>query len=145
MLPPIISTSTGCLKLGRVTTDDVKTAFQLFFGKLYMVFSIKCVFLIGLAVFELGSLLCAVAPTSVALIIGRAIAGVGSGSLFAGAMIIIAHTVPLSQRPVYMGGLAGVSAMASVAGPLVSTTLSADQFICGLKSALSIRPLTIPE
>ena len=93
-------------------------------------------FLTGLSVFELGSLVCAVAPTSVALIIGRAIAGIGSGSLFAGAMIIIAHTVPLSHRPVYMGGLAGVFAIASVAGPLVSTTPSTVNPMCGWKSAL---------
>ena len=46
------------------------TAFQLFFGKLYFLFHIKYVFLSTLFIFELGSLICAVAPNSIALILG---------------------------------------------------------------------------
>ena len=45
-------------------------AFQLLYGKLYRFFSIKAVFLIGLFVFEVGSLICGVAPSSIALIVG---------------------------------------------------------------------------
>jgi len=36
------------------------------------------------ALFELGSLLCGVAPNSDALIVGRAIAGLGSAGIFNG-------------------------------------------------------------
>ncbi|KAL8649061.1 MAG: hypothetical protein Q9226_005735 [Calogaya cf. arnoldii] len=50
-------------------------AFQLAFGKCYSIFSIKAVFLTAIGIFELGSLICGVAPSSNALIIGRAIAG----------------------------------------------------------------------
>lgn len=60
------------------------SAFQLFFGRLYSIFSIKWTFLGALFVFELGSLICAVAPSSTALIVGRAIAGLGSAGLFSG-------------------------------------------------------------
>jgi MFS family permease len=73
--------------------------FQLIFGKLYTFYSIKIVFLIALAIFEIGSLVCAVAPNSIALIMGRAIAGLGSSGLFSGAILIVSYTVPLSQRP----------------------------------------------
>ena len=45
-------------------------AFQLLYGKLYKSFSIKSVFLTGLFIFEVGSLICGVAPNSIALIIG---------------------------------------------------------------------------
>lgn len=45
-------------------------AFQLLYGKLYKFFSIKLVFLTGLFIFEVGSLICAVAPNSITLIIG---------------------------------------------------------------------------
>lgn len=76
---------------------------QLFFGRLYTFFSIKWTFLTALALFELGSLICGAAPSSVALIIGRAIAGVGSAGIFSGCILIIAHTVPLSKRPIYTG------------------------------------------
>lgn len=62
--------------------------FQLLFGKLYAEFSIKWVFLGGLAVFEIGSIICAVAPGSVVLIVGRAVAGVGGAGIVSGALIV---------------------------------------------------------
>lgn len=82
-------------------------AFQLLFGKLYTFYPIKIVFLTAIAIFELGSLVCGVAPNSTALIIGRAIAGLGSAGLFSGAILIITHTVPLAKRPVYTGMIGG--------------------------------------
>ena len=94
-------------------------AFQLFFGKLYSLFSVKYVFLGALFVFELGSLISAVPPNSVALIVGRAIAGVGSAGIFAGTLIIIAFTTPLEKRPVFQGMMGGMYGIASVVGPLI--------------------------
>jgi len=94
-------------------------AFQLLFGKFYSFFSIKWVFLVALAIFELGSLICGVAPNSVALIVGRAIAGLGSAGLFSGALIIVAYTVPLVKRPIYTGLIGGMYGIASVVGPLM--------------------------
>lgn len=90
----------------------------LMFGKLYTFYSIKWIYLGALGIFELGSLVCGVTPTSVGLIIGRAIAGVGSGGLFSGAILIIAKSVPLSKRPVYIGMMGAMFGIASVAGPL---------------------------
>ena len=82
-------------------------AFQLFFGKLYTFYPIKTVFLAAIGIFELGSLVCGVAPNSTSLIIGRAIAGLGSAGLFSGAILIVTHTVPLAKRPVYTGLIGG--------------------------------------
>ena len=45
-------------------------AFQLLYGKFYKFFGIKSVFLTGLFIFEVGSLICGVAPNSIALILG---------------------------------------------------------------------------
>lgn len=59
-------------------------AFQFMFGKMYTVFSIKAVFMTALFIFELGSLLSAVAPTSTALVVGRAVSGIGSAGVVAG-------------------------------------------------------------
>ena len=50
-------------------------SFQSTWGKAYKFFPLKTSFLVSIGIFELGSLICAVAPTSPALIIGRAIAG----------------------------------------------------------------------
>ena len=68
------------------------TALQPTFGRIYKFFHIKWVFLSAIGVFELGSLICAVAPSSTALIVGRAIAGIGVGGIFSGALIIIARS-----------------------------------------------------
>lgn len=101
-------------------------AFQLLFGKFYTFFSIKWVYLIAIAIFELGSLICGVAPNSIALIVGRAIAGLGSAGIFSGALIIIAYSVPLAKRPIYTGLIGGVYGIASVAGPLMGVPSVSD-------------------
>lgn len=95
------------------------SAFQLFFGRLYSIFNIKWTFLLALFVFELGSLICGVAPNSTALIVGRAIAGMGSAGLFAGSFIILAFNTPLEKRPLYTSMITAVYGIASVVGPLL--------------------------
>lgn len=59
-------------------------AFQLVFGRIYTCFRVKYVFLTSFVLFEVGSAICGAAPSSIALIIGRAIAGIGSGGVMAG-------------------------------------------------------------
>ncbi|KAF7331034.1 Major facilitator superfamily transporter [Mycena venus] len=94
-------------------------AFQLLFGRFYSFLSIKWVFITAISIFELGSLICGVAPNSTALIVGRAIAGLGSAGIFSGALIIVANTVPLTKRPMYTGLIGAMYGIASVAGPLM--------------------------
>lgn len=67
-------------------------AFQLPFGKLYSILSVKWTFLVTIIIFEIGSLICGAANSSAVLIAGRAIAGVGGAGIFSGALIIAAHT-----------------------------------------------------
>ena len=94
-------------------------ALTLLFGRLFKVFSVKWVFLGCLALFEIGSLICAVAPSSVVLIVGRAIAGLGGSGIFSGALIILAYTTPLDKRPIYTGIFGAMYGIASIIGPLV--------------------------
>lgn len=94
-------------------------ALQLFFGKLYTFFKIKTVFLVSIFIFEVGSAVCGSAPSSQALIVGRAVAGVGSAGIFSGALIIIAYSVPLEKRPVFTGIIGAMYGIASIAGPLL--------------------------
>ena len=94
-------------------------SFQLLYGKFFALFSVKWVFLVALFIFELGSLICGVAPSSTALIVGRAIAGLGSAGIFTGALVTLAHTVSLERRPTFFGLIGGMYGIASVAGPLV--------------------------
>lgn len=70
-------------------------------------------------IFEVGSLVCGVAPSIYVLILGRAIAGVGAAGIFSIAMIIIAEITPLHNRAQYFGLFGVCFALASVIGPLI--------------------------
>lgn len=94
-------------------------SFTLFFGRLYTHFNLKLIYLCAIGVFEIGSLICGVAPNSVAFIVGRAIAGLGSAGLFSGALLIIAHSTPLVKRAAYTGIMSSMYGVASVCGPLI--------------------------
>lgn len=95
------------------------TALMPTWGKIYSIFSIKGTFITAVMIFEIGSLVCGVAPNSIVLIIGRAVAGLGSGGIFSGAVVILAYTVPLARRPAFFGLIGAMWGVASVAGPLL--------------------------
>ncbi|KAJ7754192.1 MFS transporter [Mycena maculata] len=99
-------------------------AFQLFFVRLYSVLSLKWLYIAAVSILEIGSLICAVAPSSTVLIVGRAIAGLGSAGVLAGALIIVAHTVPLARRPIYQGCVGSMYGIANVCGPLLGGALT---------------------
>ncbi|KAJ5117029.1 hypothetical protein N7456_001377 [Penicillium angulare] len=94
-------------------------AVTLSFGKLYTFYSIKWIYLIALSIFEIGSLVCGITPSSVGLICGRAIAGLGAAGLFSGSILIITQSVPLDKRPIYTGLVGAMFGIANVAGPLM--------------------------
>ncbi|EFQ30668.1 major facilitator superfamily transporter [Colletotrichum graminicola M1.001] len=94
-------------------------AFQSTWGKAYKYFPLKTSFLLSIFIFEIGSLICAVAPNSVALIIGRAIAGVGAAGVASGAYTIIGFSAPPDKRPTFTGIVGAAYGIASVIGPLI--------------------------
>lgn len=73
-------------------------SFQLSFGKLYSFFSVKGVFLVSIGLFEIGSAICGAAPNSVAFIVGRAIAGLGSAGIFSGGVSFFQVALVESRR-----------------------------------------------
>lgn len=90
-----------------------------FFGRIYTLYSTKIVFLTGLLLFEIGSLISAVAPTSVVFIVGRAISGAGSAGVFNGGLVTIAMLTPLARRAAYNTLLNVSYAVATVTAPLI--------------------------
>jgi len=96
-------------------------AFQLPFGRAYSLLSTKYTFLTAIAIFEIGSAVCGAAPTSVALIIGRAIQGSG---IFGGSFIIIAQSTPLRKRSFFTGFIGASFAVMSVIGPIIGGALT---------------------
>lgn len=95
------------------------TSLQPSYGSLYSMFAVKWVYLTAIFIFELGSLVCALAPTSTAFIVGRAVAGMGTAGLFSGSVVILSYTLPLRQRPAAFGLVGAMWGIASVAGPLL--------------------------
>jgi MFS family permease len=100
------------------------TAFQSSWGKAYTYFSLKYTFLLAIAVFEVGNIICALAPNSSILILGRVVAGIGGGGIMTGAFIIIALTVKPETRAAYMGVLGVTFGVSSVVGPLMGGLLT---------------------
>ncbi|WAO85516.1 MFS domain-containing protein [Fusarium falciforme] len=94
-------------------------AFQLIFGRIYRFYDLRMTFLACILLFEVGSAVCGAAPSSVAFIIGRAIAGIGSAGIMTGSMMAIIPMVPLHKRPMFQSMFGMVFGISSVAGPLI--------------------------
>ncbi|MFF0151453.1 MDR family MFS transporter [Micromonospora sp. NPDC005203] len=96
-------------------------------GKLGDLYGRKSVFLTSVIIFLVGSALCGMAGSGmlggpqdgmVQLIAFRAVQGLGAGGLMVGVMAIIGDLVPPRERGRYQGMIAGIMAIAMVAGPL---------------------------
>ncbi|KAM0810171.1 putative Major facilitator superfamily transporter [Seiridium cardinale] len=98
-------------------------SFQLPFGKLYAELNQKFVFLAAVTIFEVGSIVCAAAPSSVALIVGRAVSGLGAAGIISGSIITIGACVHPSKRPAWLGAMAAVANLAQAFGPLIGGAL----------------------
>lgn len=69
-------------------------------------------------------MICGVATSSKMLIVGRAIAGMGSSGLMNGALTIVSACVPLEKRALYIGGTFSVAQIGLVVGPLIGGALT---------------------
>ncbi|RZU77968.1 EmrB/QacA subfamily drug resistance transporter [Micromonospora kangleipakensis] len=97
-------------------------------GKLGDLYGRKAVFLTSVVIFLIGSALCGMSGSGmfggaengmIELIAFRAVQGLGAGGLMVGVMAIIGDLVPPRERGRYQGMIAGIMAIAMVAGPLV--------------------------
>ena len=102
----------------------MRCAFVLVFGKLYSFYNPKWVLLSAVTLFEVGSILCGAAQTSLVLIIGRGVAGIGAAGIFTGALVAVKYMFPLEKRPIVIGFLGLTFALATVLGPLIGGVLT---------------------
>lgn len=80
--------------------------------------------LLSVATFTVGSLLCACAGSLSALVVGRAVQGVAGALLIPSAMPILSHAFPEAHaRARVIGGWSAFSALALVLGPLLGGEL----------------------
>ncbi|KAH8768672.1 efflux pump [Hyaloscypha sp. PMI_1271] len=99
-------------------------AFQPLAGRLYTLISSKSTFLVFLLVFEVGSAVCGSAQSSKALIVGRAVAGLGGSGIMNGALTIISASSTMEKQPLMVGIMMGLSQMGIVCGPLIGGALT---------------------
>ncbi|CAH0028936.1 unnamed protein product [Clonostachys rhizophaga] len=98
--------------------------FQSSWGKVPIYFNLKYSFLVAMLVFELGSLICGVAPTATAFIVGRAIAGLGCAGITTCAMTIIVLSSRPENVPRFMGVIGATYNIGAVCGPLIGGAFS---------------------
>ncbi len=87
-------------------------------GKLSDIFGRRIVYAWSMALFLIASLLCAVAPTMLWLIVFRALQGLGAAGLLPLAIIMIGDMFTFEERARVQGFFSGVWGVSSIAGPL---------------------------
>lgn len=88
-------------------------------GKISLVFGRKYTMIVAIVLFEIGSLVCALANSMNMLIGGRVLAGVGGGGIQVMVFIIVTEIVTIDKRGMLQGLVGAAFGIASVVGPLV--------------------------
>ncbi|GJE54827.1 MULTISPECIES: MDR family MFS transporter [Methylobacterium] len=100
------------------------TAVTPLYGKLSDIHGRRVMLLIAIAIFSIGSLACALAPTMVTLALARGLQGAGGGGLIALAQTILADILSPKERARYQVYVASVFVVSSLAGPLLGGFLA---------------------
>jgi EmrB/QacA subfamily drug resistance transporter len=95
------------------------TATVPIWGRLSDQFGRRRMYLIGIAIFLVGSVLSGAATSMVQLIAARALQGLGAGCIIPLSMTIVGELYTLAERPRTQALFSGVWGVASIAGPLV--------------------------
>jgi MFS family permease len=103
--------------LGQAVTTPI-------YAKLSDVFGRKPILLLGIALFLAGSILCAAAWNMLALIIFRAVQGLGAGAVQPTAVTIVGDVYTVAERARVQAYLASVWAISSVVGPMLGGVFS---------------------
>src|ERR1700758_3176008 len=125
-LPPIAHSLGNFTLISWVVTAYLLTSTCVtpIVGKLSDLYGRRVVLRACLVIFIVGSVLCALAPAMVPLILARALQGVGGGGLMTLAQIIIADVVSPRDRGRYAGYFSAVWGTSSVLGPTLGGLLT---------------------
>jgi MFS family permease len=83
----------------------------------------RAIYVSSLALFAVGSLVVAAAPSFAILLLGRAIQAFGAGGILPVATAVVAETVPLAQRGRVLGLIGAFFGLAFLLGPLLGGLL----------------------
>ncbi|MGD9536785.1 MAG: MFS transporter [Alphaproteobacteria bacterium] len=108
------------------TLQWIVNAYMLMLGALILVggsagdrYGRRRVFVLGIALFTLASVACAVAPDAMTLILARAAQGIGGALLVPSSLAIISAAFPEEERGKAIGTWAGFSALTTALGPVL--------------------------
>ena len=104
----------------------VSNAYLLFLSSLLLIggaagdrFGLRNVFSLGIVLFVVASLVCAVAPTPLFLIVARAVQGLGAALMVPGSLAIIAKAYPREERGRAIGIWSAASSLTTILGPVI--------------------------
>lgn len=120
-LPTIVGELHGVDQMVWISTAYIlcATIMMPIYGKIGDVYGRKPIILMAVSLFIGGSVVGGLATNMMALIIARAIQGLGGGGLMILSQAIIADIVPPKDRGRYMGIMGAVFGLSAVAGPLL--------------------------
>ena len=93
-------------------------------GVLYSMFNQKDVYIASIVLFEAGSALCGGAPSMNALIVGRAIAGIGGSGIYLGALNYVSLLTTPTERGTYISLIGLVWGLGCILGPVIGGAFS---------------------
>jgi EmrB/QacA subfamily drug resistance transporter len=125
-LPTISDTLGDVDNLSWVVTAYLlsSTAATPLYGKLSDIHGRRTMLLIGIGIFIFGSVVCALAPTMWALIVGRVLQGLGGGGLVPLSQAVIGDVAPPRERARYQAMTSTVFMFATISGPVVGGLIS---------------------
>ncbi|CAN3500806.1 azole resistance protein 1 [Diutina catenulata] len=94
------------------------------YGKVSLALGRKWTLIGGIVIFEIGSLVSALANSMDMLIGGRVIQGLGGGTIQTMVTIVLSESVPISRRPLSFMAIGITFTIASVLGPLIGGAFS---------------------
>src|SRR5688500_18288684 len=120
-MPTVIATLGGLAHYSWVFSAYMltSTACVPIWGRLSDLYGRRRMYLTGVAIFLVGSVLSGASTTMVQLIAARAVQGLGAGCIIPLSMTIVGELYTLAERPRTQALFSGVWGLASIAGPLV--------------------------
>ena len=120
-MPTVVATFGGVAHYSWVFSAYMltSTACVPIWGRLSDLYGRRRMYLTGVAIFVLGSVLAGAAQSMVLLIAARAVQGLGAGCIIPLSMTIVGELYTLAERPRTQALFSGVWGVASIAGPLV--------------------------
>ncbi|KAF1968368.1 MFS general substrate transporter [Bimuria novae-zelandiae CBS 107.79] len=98
--------------------------------QLYCYFDNKWLFISAVVLFEAGSAVCGAAPTLDALIVGRAICGIGGIGCYIGTMNMISALTNEVERPIYLASIGLLWGSGTVLGPIIGGVFADSSATC---------------